>query len=313
MTTAVGTMLVHLEVSEPVPIAAAAGSDIVLKLRASCPAGRDRTGMALTVIAPGGSAAVHALTRHDGTVSETGDVVLKAPPRVGKHVFRFVLPPHEIAGTRYQETALDVPVSVMPQATSLAVWAVPSPVVVGQRFAVKAGAKSTADCALAGLCIEVCDHSGAVAARGRLSDMPWPGTAALHWTELDLAAPPAEGIATWSVRFEAAGLDLPHDGAATAFSVAVVRPPEHTLTVKVIEKETAAPVADVELRLGAFRGTTGASGVAEIRMPKGNYQLQLWKVGYAAPPRPVEIGADAFVQIEALAIPEEDPDARWKM
>jgi hypothetical protein len=27
----------------------------------------------------------------------------------------------------------------------------------------------------------------------------------------------------------------------------------------------------------------------------------------------VEVGADAFVEIEALAVPEEDPDARWRM
>jgi hypothetical protein len=30
-------------------------------------------------------------------------------------------------------------------------------------------------------------------------------------------------------------------------------------------------------------------------------------------PRPLEIDADAFVEIEALVVPEEDPDARWKM
>jgi hypothetical protein len=124
-------------------------------------------------------------------------------------------------------------------------------------------------------------------------------------------APPAEGLATWSVRF--AGFELPHNGVATAFTVMIVRPPEHILTVKVIEKETAAPIADVELRLGAFRGTTGASGVAEIKMPKGIYDLQMWKVGYEAPPQPVEIGTDTFIEVEALTAPEKDPDARWKM
>jgi hypothetical protein len=120
-------------------------------------------------------------------------------------------------------------------------------------------------------------------------------------------------MVTWSARFEASELNLPHDGATTSFSVAVVRPPEHVLSVRVIEQATAAPIPDVELRLGAYRGTTGASGLAVIALPKGRYELRLWKVGFEAPPRPVEIGADAFVEIEALVVLEEDPDARWRM
>jgi hypothetical protein len=120
-------------------------------------------------------------------------------------------------------------------------------------------------------------------------------------------------MATWLARFEASELDLPHDRATTSFSVAVVRPPEHVLSVRVIEQATAEPIPDVELRLGAYRGTTGASGLAEIALPKGRYELRLWKVGFEAPPRPVEVGADAFVEIEALVVPEEDPDARWRM
>jgi hypothetical protein len=51
----------------------------------------------------------------------------------------------------------------------------------------------------------------------------------------------------------------------------------------------------------------------KIALPKGRYELRVWKVGFEAPPRPVEVGADAFVEVEALAVPEEDPDARWRM
>jgi hypothetical protein len=313
MTEPGGSTLVHLAVSEPLPIEAAAGSDIVLTARVSCSSGCDRTGMAITVTAPDGAAATHALTSHHDGISATAPIVLKAPPRVGDHVFRLVLPPHEIAGTRYPETALDVPVRTGPQALSLAVWDIASPVIAGTRFTIKAGAKSTADCALAGRAIEIWDASGMVVARGMLSDTPWPGTAALYWTQLGLLAPEQEGVAVWSARFEAAELDLPHEGAWSAFSLAVVRPPEHLLSVKVIEQATAAPIPDVELRLGAYRGTTGPSGLAEIALPKGRYELHVWKVGYDAPPRPVEIGADAFVEVEALFVPEEDPDARWKM
>jgi len=207
---------------------------------------------------------------------------------------------------------------VRPQATSLAVWGVPSPVVAGRRFTVQVGAKSTANCALAGRAIEICDHAGAVAARGILGDATLPGTRGLYWTEIGLIAPENTGVTTWSVRFEASELDLPHDSAAAQFGIAVVPAPQHVLSVRVIEQATAAPVADAELRLvepelGAYRGTTGPAGLAEIALPKGRYELNVWKAGYQAPPRPVEVATDAFVQVEALLVPDEDPDARWKM
>jgi len=305
--------LVHLTVSEPLPLEVPAGNSVAVTVSASCPNRRDRAGMAIIVTAPDGQATTYALAADADSVGEAAVIALEAPPRIGEHVFRLTLPAHEIAGTRYREAVLDVPVRVTPQATSLAVWDVPSPVVADTRFVIKAGAKSAANATLARCAIEVCDEAGEVAGRGVLSDAPLPGTGALYWTDIPLQAPPTEGVATWTARFEASELDLPHDGAQTSFSAAVVRPPEHVLSVKVIEQATAAPIPDVELRLGAYRGTTGASGLAEIALPKGRYELRVWKVGFEAPPRPVEVGADAFVEIEALVVPEEDPDARWRM
>jgi hypothetical protein len=313
MTKAPGGALVRLTVSEPLPLEVPAGDSVAVIACASCPDRRDRTGMTITVTAPDGQVTTHGLAVYADGVSETALIALTAPPRVGAHMFRFTLPPHEIAGTHYAEAVLDVPVRVRPQATSLAVWDVPSPAVAGTPFVIKAGAKSAADATLAGCAIEVCDEAGQVVGRGALGDTPLPGTGALYWTDVEVQAPRIEGVATWSVRFDASELDLPHRGATTSFSVAVVPPPEHVLSVKVIEQATAAPIPDVELRLGAYRGITGASGQAEIALPKGRYELRVWKVGFEAAPRPVEIGADAFVEIEALVVPEEDPDARWRM
>jgi hypothetical protein len=39
----------------------------------------------------------------------------------------------------------------------------------------------------------------------------------------------------------------------------------------------------------------------------------VWRAGYAAPATTIDIRADTVVQVEAAAVPEEDPDARWKM
>ena len=87
------------------------------------------------------------------------------------------------------------------------------------------------------------------------------------------------------------------------------RRPEHTLTVKVAAD--GVPVEDAIVRLGPTRATTDASGVAAVKLAKGRYELVVWKAGYDAPVTPLTIDADAFVQIDARALPEADPDAVW--
>jgi hypothetical protein len=156
-----GGALVHLTVNEPLPLEAPAGNSVAVMARASCPDRHDRTGMAIAVTAPDGQAAMHAFAMHADGVSETAAIALAAPPCLGVHLFRFTLPAHEIAGTRYAQAVLDVPVRVTPQATSLAVWDVPSPVVAGTRFVIKAGAKSAANATLAGRAIESATMQGA--------------------------------------------------------------------------------------------------------------------------------------------------------
>jgi hypothetical protein len=312
MTGLPGAALVQLELSEPVPIEVAVGSSIIVRLRVSCAVGRDRTGMMAKLVAPDGSETWHRIAKHDGAISETAEIVLIVPAQVGRHTWRFVMPPHDIARKHHTEAALEISVRARPQASSLAVWDIPSPVVTGAPFKVKVGAKSSAECVLKGRAVEIL-RDGDVASCGVLGDVPLAGTAALYWTELELAAPPEAGMTLWTARFEASGLDLPHDDTSTTFSAAVVRPPDHTLTVKVIDKNTASPVEDALVRLGAYRAETGQSGLAAIRLPKGRYELNVWKVGYDIEPTTLDLDQDASIEVLALLVPEEDPDARWKM
>jgi hypothetical protein len=206
-----------------------------------------------------------------------------------------------------------VPVRIRPLETSLAVWAIPSPVVTGRPFAIKVGAKSAAGCNLTGARIAVCDAGGMVLARGVLGDTPWPGTSGLYWTELNLIAPGAAGMFSWSVEFAAADLALAHQGSSSRFSIAIVEPPEHRLTVKVVEQDAASPVANAQVRLGAYRAATGGSGLAELLVPKGSYDLDVWKPGYEAPKTALTIDADLAVEVVIVPMPEENPDAAWQM
>jgi uncharacterized membrane protein len=313
MTKDVRTHSTKIEMSGDVPSEVAVGAEIVLKVKVSCEAGCDLRGTPVKIATPDDVAVTSELATCDAGINETADIALKAPHQVGEHVWSVSFAPHEADGILHEPKTLPVSVKTRPQSTSLAVWDIPSPVVTGERFGIKVGAKSAAGCKLDTKEIEVCDASCAVVAHANLGETPWPGTSALYWTDVELLAPVEAGMSSWSVKFAAAELELPHDGASSNFSVAIVKSPQHRLTVKVVEKETAIPIENAQVRLGAYRAATGPSGLAEIKMPAGTYDLNIWKVGYEAPSTTVEVNEDVTVQIEVLVVPKEDPDAAWLM
>jgi hypothetical protein len=301
-----------VEVIEPAPPEVTAGAVITLKVKAFCPRGCDLTGMPIKVVAADGALGLTGFASGLGQ-DDVAEMKLEAPSWTGEHIWSFTFGPHEVAGIRHDEVTVPVRALIIPHATSLAVWSIPSPVVMGSTFAIEIGAKSSAGITLAAERVEVRDESGIVVAHGSLGEQPYPGTAALYWTSVHLAAPAREGLHKWSVEFEPRGPDLPHERGSTTFSVAVVGEPEHRLTIKVIEPGTSSPIADAEVRLGAYRAATNPLGIAEVDMPKGVYELNIWKVGYEAPTRTVCVDKNILIEIEVLSVPKEDPDSAWLM
>ena len=311
MTAPAATHVILIEVSEPAEVAV--GADFVLPVRVSCLAGCDLSGIAIELTAPDGATATIAPPTAGADVAPARDIALKAPLAVGDHVWRLACAAHQAGGAHHEASVVPVAVRTRPHETSLAVWAIPSPVVTGQPFAIKVGAKSTTGCDLRDMRVAVCDEAGDVLAGGALGDTPWPGTSALYWTELALTAPAEAGMFTWSVKFDAAELALPHHGASSRFSIAIASPPEHRLTVKVVEQATASPIENAQVRLGAYRAATSDCGIAELMMPKGSFDLDVWKSGYEAPTTTIAIDADVTVEVAVAAVPEEKPDAAWQM
>ena len=185
---------------------------------------------------------------------------------------------------------------------SIAVWDVPLPAIAGTTFAIKIGVKSHVGAALAGSAVQVCGRDGRVVASGKLGGEPWPGTEALYWIALDVPAPAAHQAEEFAVT---------SNGAVSRFSVAAMPKPDHTLTVKIADQDSATPLGDVEIRLGPFHARTDAAGRAELAVCKGSYELQLWRNAYVAAPQPVEINHDTSVEITMVHVPEDHPDARW--
>ena len=77
--------------------------------------------------------------------------------------------------------------------------------------------------------------------------------------------------------------------------------------MEVIEEGTNTPIEATEVRLSAFRTRTNEKGIATLEVPKGKYQLNVWKMGYQHVTRSVEINDDESVKVELPLEPEPSP------
>jgi len=149
----------------------------------------------------------------------------------------------------------------------------------------------------------VCNDAGERIGTGTLGSEPWPATAALYWTELDLVAPEREGDVSLDVR---AAPTLPHAGATSVVTFVVSRKPEHRVTLRVIDKTNRVPLGGVELRLGRFRTVTDDEGTAQVDVAAGSYEVGTWKNGYEVLSRAVDIARDTTLDLELAAVPEPE-------
>jgi hypothetical protein len=188
---------------------------------------------------------------------------------------------------------------------------VPSPIVIDHPFRIHVGATCSAGCDLKGKEIQICDETGASVARGNLGETPWNGTRALYWTEVDLVAPAKEGATSRSISFAPTELHLPHGGASARFGFETVKPPQHSVTVKVVQKDAGTPIEDAQVRLGVYFACSDQTGLARVAIPQGTYDLDVLKTGYEAPSRVLDVNGDVTVEVEAAVIPPENPDSYW--
>jgi hypothetical protein len=301
---AVAPAALRLELAAPVPPEVAVGADLVLQVRASG-ATRGLGGGHIEVVAGEKIVATAELIALRDNVNETAPFTVTAPVRVGAFSWLICFPPQMIGGIRYGQTVLPISSQTKPHWTSLSVWAVPSPVQIANRFSITVGAKSSGACLLGGARIEIRDDTGTVVGETMLGQTPWSGSDALYWTEVVLAGPSREGLQCWSAAFAATDLELPHLGSSAEFSFTAVKPPEHRVAVTIIEGDAATPVERTEVALGPYRAATDNSGVAQIEVPGGTYELAVWKSGFKAAVRTVEIAADASVRFELVRLPQD--------
>ena len=303
---------ISVALSRPPAAEVDAGTSIALKVKVFCPSGCDLRGRAINVTAPDGAVVAGSdLADFADNANETTEFAFTAPDEVGEHSWTLVFPKHEAKGLVHEEGSLPITVKTRAHDTSLAVWGVPSPIVIDQPFRIHVGATCSAGCDLKGKEIQICDETGASVARGKLGETPWDGTRALYWTEVDLLAPAREGATTRSIGFAPTELQLPHGGAAARFGFETVKPPQYSVTVKVVQKDAGTPVEDAQVRLGVYFACSDQTGLARVAMPQGTYSLDVLKTGYEALSQVLDVNGDVTVEVEVAVIPPENPDAYW--
>ena len=308
-----------VEFVEAFPPEVEAGAEIVVRARVSCPEGCDLRGGLVNVVSSEGVVLTcelggpeRAETADTARTAETSDFVLSAPAQLGESVWSITFPRQEVGGGVHEECGLTVTSTVLPHATSVAIWDVPSPL-KGSRFVVMVGIKCSAACTLGGQLVEVRDEAGVRLGDGRLGDEPRPGTSALYEAEVSLVAPSQAGVFSRSVSFAPTELDLPHREASGDFTFRSLEPPEHTVTVRVVPKGIDAPMDNIEVRLGAYRAETDERGLASVGVPKGTYELSAWRIDIEPVSTELEVTGDAMVEVDAAPrrVVDEDEERMW--
>ncbi len=308
MTEEVQAHETSISMVEAAPAELYDGTDMALKVKVLCPSACDLRGKIVKIIAQDAVVVkeIELVTFHRmyGAANETDQFAVKAPTKPGSYTWTAVFPAQEKEGVLHKESSTPFSFIVKLQATSIAVWDIPSPIVFNTKFKLKVGARCSADCKLTDKKIEIYDHEGGKVATEKLGDVPWPCTDTLYWAEVELKAPGTEGYYRWTVKFPKPDLELPHEAASYTFGFATARQPEHVVTVEVIDKDTKSPIKNAHVLLHPYRGYTDECGVAKIGVTKGKYKLYVSKEGdYETFQTTVKVASDIAIKAELLVAP----------
>jgi hypothetical protein len=293
--------------SEQPPAEVDAGANLALIVKVACSSRCDLKGGQIRVVSEDGAVVSTAELSSSGVEgSATTEFVVKAPAAPGPYNWTALFPAQEHHGILHAESSASFSFLVKPHATNMAVWDVPSPVVLESKFKIKIGVKCTAECSLAGREVQVYDQQGACVATGALGDERWSETSGLFWTEVDLTAPGTEGVFEWEARFLKPELEWAHEGSAYRFTFRTAKQPEHVVTVTVSAQETQAPIPQADVILHPYRGRTDSHGVAQLQAPKGEYDLYVTAYGRRMYHSTVRVSDDVSVQAELEIEPVPD-------
>jgi hypothetical protein len=311
MTKDVQSHQTSTEMTRQAPSEVDAGTDIGLMVKVSCSSACDLRGGTVRVVAQDGTVAKETpLTSFEEGMNETDEFTVKAPVELGECTWSVVFPSQEVGGVLHEESSTPISFAVKPHSTSIAVWDVPSPIPFGHKFKIKVGVKCSAECNLADQTVAVFGPRGRKVATGALGNVPWRDTSALYWTEVKLEAPEVQGYYRWRVKFRKPELELPHKDASYYFGFTTARPPEHLVTVEVVDKDQKTPIKNAMVTLHSpgttYRNRADDAGIARLSVPRGDYKLYVGKFSYKDFESATQVAADADVKVELKFWPDDE-------
>jgi hypothetical protein len=159
------------------------------------------------------------------------------------------------------------------------------------------------NCKLAGKEVQIYDHEGTRMATGILGEVPRPSSRALYWAELELDAPKTDGFYKWTAKFPKPDMELPHDEATSSFAFMATRPPEHVVTIEVVDENTQTPIKNALAVLHPYKGYTDENGVARVSVPKGEYEVDIAATGKKYFRTTVKVTNDTSIRAELSSLP----------
>jgi hypothetical protein len=288
-----------------------AGTELSVVVRVSCPHGCDLLGQSVSIHNEAGAELARAeLAERDNDAYVTGAIVLPAPLEAREHIYQAFLSASDKAGVLHEETSQEFSFVALAHAASVNVWGLPSVIAAGERFSIKVGIKCSAGCTLTGRRLRIIDHEGAEVAEAALRDDVWPGTAALYFAEVEAQAPLTTGDYQWQVETAGSDTGVPHAAGACAFTVKVVRPPDHEVTVAAFDSQTQTPIKGAHVLLHPYRASTDEHGMAKVKVVKGTYTLFVSGFNYIAYEAIIDVTADITARAELTVEPEGQDDYR---
>ena len=288
-----------------------AGAELTVTVRLSCPHGCDLEGGRVSIRAHDHTELASAeLSERDGEAFLARAVPLRAPLQVGVQVCRAVAAAQQQDGIPHEATSAEFSFVARAHATSVNVWGLPSAIAAGERFGFTVGIKCSAGCKLTGSQVSIVNEQGAHVGAGCLGEDLWPGTSALYFARVEAEAPIAIGDHRWEARIAPSDSGVPHAGGAATFTVKVVRPPDHEVTVEAFDVEKQTPIAGAHVLLHPYRAVTDGSGAARLKVAKGRYQLFVSGFNYIGYENIIDVAADVTTRAELVAEPEGQEDYR---
>jgi hypothetical protein len=273
-----------------------AGAEMTLHGMVSCTPACDLRGHTLLIKdETGAERGSIEVTDFDGETNETGELVAKAPVQPGQYTWLAV----------YAETSTPISFTVKPHTTSVIVWDVPSAVVAGEKFRIKVGIKCSSECDLTNRDFGIYDDKGTSLATRTLAGDRWAGTT-LYFAEVELEAPPGNGLYTWSIKRAGTAVEIPHDEGSVSFGLRVVSHPEYLVRIETVDKESQTPLSGARVVMHPYRAVTDERGVAEVRVAKGEYKLFVSQTNYITFGLPVEVTSDITTRAELELEPVQE-------